>query len=93
MLVLVVALVAVGFLVRLFADKEKSLEGVITNPSMLTTVPDLINRLVVGRIVNIGVCASAKRQLSIPMYRLKKYFLMGFIFSNTHFRLFVKLIS
>jgi hypothetical protein len=42
MLVLVVALVAVGFLVRLFADKEKSLEGVITNPSMLTTVPDLI---------------------------------------------------
>jgi hypothetical protein len=42
MLVLVVALVAVGLLVRLFADKEKSLEGVITNPSILTTVPDLI---------------------------------------------------
>jgi hypothetical protein len=42
MLVLEVALVAVGLLVRLFPVKEKSVEGVNTNPSMLTTVPDLI---------------------------------------------------
>ena len=55
MLVLVVALVAVGFLVRLFAVKEKSLEGVITNPSMLTTVPDLITCVVPGAMVKMGV--------------------------------------
>jgi hypothetical protein len=82
MLVLVVALVAVGFLVRLFADKEKSLEGVITNPSMLTTVPDLITWFVRGRIVNIGVCAADTRQLSIPMIMVKKYLFMDFIFFN-----------
>ena len=82
MLVLVVALVAVGFLVRLFADKEKSLEGVITNPSMLTTVPDLITWFVRGRIVNIGVCAADTRQLSIPMIMVKKYLFIDFIFFN-----------
>jgi hypothetical protein len=82
MLVLVIELVAVGFLVRLFADKEKSLEGVITNPSMLTTVPVLITWFVVGRIVKIGVWAADTRQLSTPMIIVKKYLFMDFIFFN-----------
>jgi hypothetical protein len=85
MLVLVVALVAVGFLVRLFADKEKSLEGVITNPSMLTTVPDLITWLVRESTVKIGVCAADTRQLSIPMIMVKKYLFMDFIFTRLIF--------
>jgi hypothetical protein len=82
MLVLVVALVAVGFLVRLFAVKEKSLEGVITNPSMLTTVPDLITWLVRESTVKMGVWAADTRQLSIPMIMVKKYLFIDFIFFN-----------
>ncbi len=79
MLVLVVALVAVGFLVRLFADKEKSFEGVNTNPSMLTTVPDLITWFVRGRIVNIGVCAAVYKQLNSPTIIIIKLFFIGFV--------------
>ena len=79
MLVLVVVFVAVGFLVRLFADKEKSLEGVITNPSMLTTVPDLITWLVRGRIVKIGVCAAVYKQLNSPTIIIIKLFFIGFV--------------
>jgi hypothetical protein len=71
--------------VRLFADKEKSFEGVITNPSMLTTVPVLITWFVVGRIVKIGVCAADKRQHNIPMIMVKKYLFMDFIFTRLKF--------
>jgi hypothetical protein len=78
MLVLVVALVAVGFLVRLFADKEKSLEGVNTNPSMLTTVPDLITWLVRESTVKIGVCAAVYKQLNSPTIIIIKLFFIGF---------------
>lgn len=77
---LVVVLDAVDFLVRFLPDREKSFEGVNTNPSMLTTVPDLIRWLVPESTVNIGVCAAASRQYSIPMIIVKKYLFIVLIF-------------